>query len=178
MPKSIFVVRGVSNSGKTHTIRHIAETLVVRYMGKHKNSVNIAEVNISVEVRWGTVKSEELLCVITIAYGPVKVIIGICTAGDTPDVITERFPQLLAKGCDIIICGCKGLSENNDNTVFDIIVKTAAGYTVHTENTSHTKDEPDDPIDSRVAEKILDDVCDMIDNALALPQGKNTFIHP
>lgn len=176
MKKHIFVVRGVSNSGKSHTIRYIAEKLVIRYMGKHKNRVHTASLKITVDVLWGTVRAEELVCVITIDYAGKKIIIGICSAGDTPDIILEKLGQLVDFGCDILICGCKGVDGDFDKN-FDTIKETAKDYAPHSETTEHTKDEPDDPVDGNVAESILDSICNLIDDEFGLPKGRETFIH-
>ena len=111
MQKHIFIVRGVSNSGKSHTIRYIAEKLVIRYMGKHKNSVHTASLKITVDVLWGTVRAEELVCVITIDYAGKKIIIGICSAGDTPDIILEKLGQLVDLDVILLFVVVKALKE-------------------------------------------------------------------
>ena len=177
MKKQIFIVRGVSNSGKTHTVRWIAEKLVVRYMGKHRNSINIAEIKMTVDVLWGTVKSEELSCIITFEYARKTVLVGICTAGDTIEIVSEKIGELVGKGCDIIVCGCKGVEGNHDK-VFDDILNTAKGYVPHSETTCHTKEEPENPVDEKIAESILDSICDLLDDEFSLPKGTATFIHP
>ena len=174
--KHIFIVRGVSNSGKTHTIRSIAERLVVRYMGKHKNTKNVVPLKITVDVLWGTVSAKELLCIITIECDGKKIVIGICTAGDTVEIIQKKMQELIDTNCDAIVCGCKGV-EDDCYDIYNEIVNIANNYNAHSETTKHTKDEPDDPIDENVAESILDALCNVIDNEFGFLNGRNTFIH-
>ena len=167
MKKQIFIVRGVSNSGKTHTIGHIAEQIVLIYMRKQISTRNIAKLRITIDVIWGTVQSHELMCVITIEYKGHKIVIGICTAGDFAEETAKRVSLLVSHNCDIIICGCKGIADRHDK-VYDAILQAANGYAPSAKTTSHSTQEPDSPIKTDICEEVIENLCGIINAELGL----------
>ncbi len=167
MKKQIFIVRGVSNSGKTHTVNYIADQIVLSYMRKQFSSVHYAKLKITIEVLWGTVKCGELMCVITIEFKGVKITIGICTAGDFAEETAKRVENLVSYGCDIIICACKGVEGKHDK-VYNAILAVAQDYEAVPLTTDHLKEEPDSIVKTKVADPILEQTYKAIDAFLKL----------
>lgn len=50
MNKECFIVWGEENLGKTHTVRYIAEKLLIIYLGKDFGNGNIAPLKITTEI--------------------------------------------------------------------------------------------------------------------------------
>ena len=168
MKKQIFIVRGVSNSGKTHTVSYIADQIVLSYMRKQFSSVHYAKLRITIEVLWGTVVSGEFMCIITIEFKGVKITIGICTEGDKDEIVSAKISKLASTyNCDIIICACKGIQGNHDK-VYNAILAAAQDYEPVPLTTDRPKEEPDSPVKTKVADSILEQIYKAIDTFLGL----------
>lgn len=185
----LYIVWGAKDTGKTATIRYIAEKLVVRYMGKKKNDVkdNIADLYVGIKTFWGAVHFKELLCIINLStpsltFPRTSIIIGICTAGDGPKSVYNNLTML--QNCDVVICGCRIPFFGRSNkpkpfSVFYSILHCFGSYKLNLFQTSKEKEIPVDCIDYKIARSILHDVCNLVDSKLGLISGgSNTFINP
>ncbi|GEM_PF-780074 len=203
--KELFVVTGAQNSGKTHTVRYIAEKLVVRYMGKQWDNDYITPLKVDVAIKWGTPKGLELVGTVTISFNKEwleekkandkekshfakiyegniidkSVKIGVCTLGDNKTNITKDINSLIQDNCDIIICACQypyaNLKETPDKLYQDLI-KNTSSYNQNIETVVYNQYKKD-PAKYDIANKILDKVCGLIDREMGLNLGVNTFFH-
>lgn len=205
MTKEIFIVSGAENSGKTHTVRYIAEKLVIRYMGKQWNTDYISPLKIDVAIKWGTTKSFELVCIVTISFNKdwleqkeknkkegklfakvyegenrnKSVKIGFCTIGDTSGFTGEITEFIKHDVCDIIICTCQNpytKKQNNPNELYQKLLDISSSYNPHTETAIYNQYERD-PVKYDIANKILNETCDFIDKEFCIKNGVETFFY-
>lgn len=89
--KKIIALYGISNSGKTSTLKKIYE--LIRYFCKEEI---IQEIN------------KEIFCILTTING-IK--IGIVSQGDPSTGIDKKIEKFIEKGCSIIICATRTRGE-------------------------------------------------------------------
>ena len=204
MTKEIFIVTGPRNTGKTHTVRYIVEKLVIRYMGKQWDNDYITPLKVDFAIKWGTPKGFEVVGTVEISFNKdrleekkgnkkeqahfaklldsnssnSKVKIGACTLGDTSS-FTDEINALINDNCDIIICACQNPSSNykkSPDELYQELIKIASSYNQNTETAIYNQYEKA-PIKYDIANKILNEVCDLIDKEMGFKSGVNTFFH-
>ena len=151
MQKSLFVVRGVSNSGKSHTVCEVRRLLENYFK------------SISVQVKIVTIfkaKTDQCVIIVVEMHG-IVIRIAICPPGDSPDIIRIKLSVFADLQCDIIVCGCKDKQGEKD-LIFTEITKVCARYAVHVETTKKTRDLPADPIKHDIAKSIFTQIRAML----------------
>jgi predicted kinase len=108
MSARIVVVRGKHDSGKTTSINRAVQRL-------QADATSFRRLNRQ--------SSRELVAVIEIQ----KVTVGIFSAGDTEEILTRWFAELLCYGCDVIVCACRSRGQT------DTFIKRQRdeGHTLH-----------------------------------------------
>ena len=91
MQKRIFALYGVSNVGKTSTLKLIAREIMRQFFGAASSVV------------LEPLPTGELIVIIT--TGKIK--IGITSQGDPNTGLAERLKDFLANNCDIIFCATR-----------------------------------------------------------------------
>lgn len=95
MTKKIFAVRGLSNSGKSTTIRLVYDSLVATY---------------KISEQQGTILRKDIYIILSIN----GVTIGLASKGDPSTELGKRLSALKNAGCQIIICATRTRGETVD----------------------------------------------------------------
>lgn len=113
MQKLLIAVEGVSNSGKTTTLKEILSLLKKEpkttsvQLQNETNKKQPNELNIST--------NSDITCIFEVMLVNNKLLkIGIATGGDTLDIVSSNLIYFDNNNCDVIICATKSRGQTVD----------------------------------------------------------------
>lgn len=107
--RTIFIIYGTWDTGKTTIIRRIYCNLLKAFPEAKKNYYKIYKVR---EEKTDNLHDEEdFRCIITIE----KIRIGIMSDGDEPDSVNDALTDFKKEDCHIIICACHPKGEAKEH---------------------------------------------------------------
>lgn len=113
MQKLLIAIEGVSNSGKTTTLKEILSLLK-----KDPKTISVEiqnEVNIKKTNAFNIPKIGDITCIFEFALTNNKSLkIGVATGGDTLEIVSSNLTYFDNNNCDIVFCATKSRGQTVD----------------------------------------------------------------